>query len=159
MNKKNFLALAALAVLAVGSVQADSKLVVTDSSTKTVVASAKLGDVKKLTFTGGKLVVTLSDLTTQETPLTAHLALTFGESTTSISPVAGENGQLKIQLSGEQLAVSGLSAATDATLYAVGGQVVASLKGWDGSPVSTAALGKGIYILKLNNKTFKFVKK
>lgn len=160
MNKKFFLTLAAFSVLTVGLVRADNKLVVTDSSTKTVMASVKLGDVKKLTFSDGKLVVTLADLTTQETPLTTRLALTFGESTTtSISPVKEENGQLKLLLDDGQLAVKGLSEATDATLYTVGGQVVTSLKGWDGSPVSTTALGEGVYILKLNNKTFKFVKK
>ena len=34
-----------------------------------------------------------------------------------------------------------------------------SLKAWDGTPVSTDALSSGVYILKVNNKSIKFVKK
>ncbi len=30
---------------------------------------------------------------------------------------------------------------------------------WDGTPVETSTLPKGVYIFKVNNNTFKFIKK
>ena len=51
------------------------------------------------------------------------------------------------------------SGPANAAIYNIQGQRAMSLKAWDGTPVSTDALSSGVYILKVNNKSIKFVKK
>lgn len=159
MNKKITLALAALSLLAVGKAHADTKLVAVDSPTATTVASFSLSDISKLSFADGKMVVTMTDKSTKEVALSTSLALKFDNTATAISHVSGTGSSLKIAYDGSQLSAAGLERAADAAIYSVGGQKMLSLKSWNGSSVSTESLADGVYILKVNNKSFKFVKK
>lgn len=155
MNKKPTLTLAALMLLATGSVSADNKLIVADASTEQSVAEVALSSVSKMSFAGGKLVVTLADATTKEVPVTLNTVIRLEGDATAIGDAVADSVQ--IAYSDELLSATGLEKAT-ATLYSLGGQQVLRMASWDGSPISTASLSRGVYILKVNNQSFKFVK-
>lgn len=159
MNKKFTLALAAFSLLTVGKANADTKLVAVDSPTATTVASFSLNDISKLSFAGDKMVVTMTDKSSKEVALSTSLVLKFDNTETAISHVSGAGSSLKLAYDGSLLSAAGLDRSADAAIYSVGGQKVLNLKSWNGSPVSTESLADGVYILKVNNKSFKFVKK
>lgn len=56
--------------------------------------------------------------------------------------------------------VKGWNAEEPAVLsvYSLSGQCCLEIASWQGEPVSVAGLGRGMYILKINDKTFKFRK-
>ena len=159
MNKKLTLTFAMTALLAVGNANADTKLVALDVSQGTTLASFNLGNISKLQFAEGNLVVTLDDETTQSVALSTSLQLKFDETTTAISQLKTTAGTLGIVYNGQQLSLSGLNGTCNAAIYNVSGQRVSNLKAWDGSPISTASLVSGVYIIKVNNQSLKFVKK
>ncbi len=160
MTKKSTLILAALSLLAVGSARADKKLVATDSSTGKDLATVALSDISKVNFSDGSVVFNAMSGVKTYIPLTNSLVLKFVEdSTTGISQVGGTSGDIKVGYDGYSLSASGLKTATNASVYTIGGQKALSLNAWTGDPVSTASLANGVYILKVNNKSIKFVKK
>ena len=57
------------------------------------------------------------------------------------------------------ISVAGLAKAENAAIYSIGGEKVVNLMSWNGSPVNVGSLSNGVYILKVNNKSFKFIKK
>lgn len=157
MNKKRTLIMAALVLLAAGRMSADNKLVVADSSTEQDVAEARLSEVSKLSFTGGKLVITLANETTKEVALTTGTVIRLEGDATALGNVA--SNATEISYSGDQLSATGLTAPVAAALYAMSGQQLLSVASWDGSPISTASLERGVYIFKINNQSLKFVKR
>lgn len=159
MDKKIILTCAALSLLAVGKASADQKMVVTDTSTSTVLESFSLGDISKLSFAEGKMTVTMNDESTQDVSLSTSLMLQFEDVATAISQVDAAKGKLQVAYDGENVSFAGLGGVADAAVYTMGGQKVLSLKAWNGKPVSMASLGRGVYIIKVNNQSFKFVKK
>ena len=159
MTKKSTLILAVLSLLAVGSARADKKLVVTDSSSETPLASFPLGSIDKLSFAEGSVVFNLAGESEQSFALSNTTVLKFVDGETAISQVAGNAGDIKLSVADGSIAASGIKTPAAAALYTVGGQKVINLKAWTGTPVSTARLADGVYILKVNNKSFKFVKK
>ena len=60
---------------------------------------------------------------------------------------------------GNTISVAGLAKAENAAIYSIGGEKVVDLKSWNGNPVNVGSLTNGVYILKVNNKSFKFIKK
>ena len=158
MNKRISLTLAAISLLAASPAMADQKLVVTDSSSETTVASYQLSDISKLSFADGNLVVSLTGDKTEQVALTTSLVLKFDGGTSAISQVGGTDTDVHVAYDGNMLSATGVKGA-NAAVYTIGGQKAVALSSWDGSPVSTAALASGVYILKVNNKSFKFIKK
>lgn len=159
MNKKLTLTFALAALLAAGNANADTKLVAKDTSTSTTITSFSLGDISQLQFADGNLVVTLNDKTTRNVALSTTLELTFDDVATAIGQVKTSGNALGIAYDGQQLSASGIDGTAEAAVYSIGGQKVIDLKAWNGIAVSTASLESGVYILKVNNKSFKFVKK
>ena len=159
MNKKLTLTFALTALLAAGNANADTKLVAKDTSTSTTLASFSLGDISQLQFADGNLVVTLNDKTTRNVALSTTLELTFDDVATAIGQVKTSGNALGIAYDGQHLSASGFDGTAEAAVYSIGGQKVIDLKAWNGTAVSTASLESGVYILKVNNKSFKFVKK
>ena len=151
MNKKFTLTFALLSLLAVGNAHADSKLVAVDSPSATTLASFSLSDISKLSFADGKMMVTLSDETTKEVALNTNL--------TAIAGVTDNDSKLQVVYDGNTISVAGLAKAENAAIYSIGGEKVVNLKSWNGSQVNVGSLSNGVYILKVNNKSFKFIKK
>ena len=143
----------------VNSARADKKLVVTDSSSETTLASFALSSIDKLEFAEGSVVFNLADESKKSFAISDNTVLKFVDDETAISQVTGNADDIRLSVAGGVIAASGIKTSADAALYTVGGQKVLNLKAWTGSPVSTAQLADGVYILKVNNKSFKFVKK
>lgn len=159
MNKKFTLTFALLSLLAAGNAYAEGKLMAVDSPSAKVVASFSLDDISKLSFADGKMLVTMSDKSVKEVALNTQLALKFDGVETSIKGVANNETKLQVAYDGNNISVAGLAKAANAAIYSVGGQKIVDLKAWNGSPVNVGSLANGVYILKVNNKSFKFIKK
>ena len=159
MNRKSILTSAVLALLAMGQVHADNKFVVSDTSSSKQLMSVNLSDVKSIGFADGNMVVTLADETTKTLGLTTTTVLQFEGDVTAIAPVVGGADGIEVKYVGGLVSATGLAEPADAAVYNVSGQKVLNIRAWDGSPVSTAELGCGVYILKVNNKSIKFVKR
>lgn len=159
MNRKSILTSAVLALLAVGQVYADNKFVVTDTSSSQQLMSVNLSDVKSIGFADGNMVVTFANETTKTVGLTTTTVLQFEGEATAIAPVVGGADGFEVKCVGGFVSATGLDAPADAAIYNVSGQRVMNFRAWDGSPVSTAELGCGVYIFKVNNKSIKFVKR
>ena len=159
MNRKSILTSAVLALLAMGQVYADNKFVVSDTSSSKQLMSVNLSDVKSIGFADGNMIVTLADETTKSVGLTTTTVLQFEGDVTAIAPVVGGADGIEVKYVGGLVSATGLAEPADAAVYNVSGQKVLNLRAWDGSPVSTAELGCGVYILKVNNKSIKFVKR
>ena len=105
------------------------------------------------------MMVILSDKTTKEVALNTNLVLKFEDVTTSIAGVTDNASKLQVAYDGNTISVAGLAKAENAAIYSIGGEKVVNLKSWNGSPVNVGSLTNGVYILKVNNKSFKFIKK
>ena len=77
----------------------------------------------------------------------------FSQGATGISNLAGSD--VSLQRKGNMLTLEGLKAGDRVQLYSVNGQVTGNL---DGKSLNLSTLSRGVYILKINNKTIKFVK-
>lgn len=151
------LASAALSVLAPMSAGADTDLVV---NSKTVPVQLPLSDMMTLKFVGGALQV-------KTAPTADPILIDLGSlntlkfvdhGTTAIAQTKVSNHQISLSYEAGQLSAQGLTQA-DAALYNLGGQLMMRLGAWDGSAVSIASLPAGVYVFKVNNQTFKIVKK
>ena len=71
---------------------------------------------------------------------------------TGISNLAGSG--VALQRKGNMLTLEGLKAGDRVQLYSVNGQVTGN---FDGKSLNLSNLSRGVYILKINNKTIKFV--
>lgn len=159
MNRKSIFASAALAVLAVGQVHADNSFVVTDTSSGAELMSAALSTVSRICFKDGKMTVTFADKSTRDVAFTTSTKLLFEGEPTGVAEVVGGAESLQLKYDGDFVAATGLAAPANAVVYNVSGQCAQTIRSWDGSPVSVAALSSGVYILKVNNKSIKFVRK
>ena len=77
----------------------------------------------------------------------------FSQGATGISNLAGSD--VSLQRKGNMLTIEGLKAGDRVQLYSVNGQVTGN---FDGKSLNLSNLSRGVYILKINNKTIKFVK-
>ena len=76
----------------------------------------------------------------------------FSQVSTGISNLAGSG--VALQRKGNMLTLEGLKASDRVQLYSVNGQVTGN---FDGKSLNLSNLSRGVYILKINNKTIKFV--
>ena len=159
MNRKTILTSAILALFAVGQSYADNSFVVKDSNTGKKQLEEKLSTVSRICFKDGKMEVRFADKTTRELALTNSTVLYFEGEPTSVTKVVGGDEGLQVMYADGFVSANGLTSPAHAAIYNISGQRAMSLKAWDGTPVSTDALSSGVYILKVNNKSIKFVKK
>lgn len=89
--------------------------------------------------------------------------ITFGEGTSGICDVidAGVSLTLAENPVGDLLVVNGHDSSSPATLRinALNGSQVVLIDGWNGEAVDASKLTSGLYILSINSKTIKFIKK
>lgn len=83
----------------------------------------------------------------------------FTLSTNGIETVVGDETRMGISIdsSGSFITVNGVSDG-NASIYTPAGMQVRHLANWKGERISIADLPKGVYILKINNKSIKFNK-
>lgn len=124
--------------------------------------TGELSDVKWATFAQRSLTLTGQDMTSvlYQTELPNVKRLVFYNPTAGIGDVTAEETDLRLVVNGNLVSLDGWTPGTvaRATVYSVSGQAVYVDGAWDGSAINVARLPQGIYILKVNNNSYKFRK-
>lgn len=159
MNRKTTIAAVALLAMAGATAKAQTDVVVTKLSGEQ--QRFELADVGKFYFGDGAMnVVSLPTKAVTAIPLSGLLNIKFLPNPDGIDNIIGNDNQgVKFAYDGNRLSASGINGAASAAIFSSDGRKMMSAKQWDGTPVETSSLPKGVYIFKVNNNTFKFIKK
>lgn len=154
MNKKRLLSVLFVSTLAFGSMSAQTSMVAYGEDGK--YWTFDINKVEKVTFENKSLVF----YTTQRNAidLTKIQSIKFVDQATAIKPqVSTLGGTLSLLRRGNIVSVKGWDSSKTATvaIYNANGQIVDQRKGWNGADIDLSNLGRGVYILKVNNKTLK----
>lgn len=115
-----------------------------------------LKEVQSVTFDGSN--VSINGKAQQQFAMSEIRSLKIKEYT-GIAEQAGEDPYQVIITESEILFPSLGGARADISIYTAGGQLVISEKGWSGYSMNISALASNnFYILKVNDKSFKFKK-
>jgi len=139
--KRTLFALALL--VAAPAAQADIIVLQTDG---TVATQQAVSNVQKITFADGSVNVALTDGTTQTTAISATRKIYFSDDETGIREIFGNT-----------VATNGRG--TLRVIDAAGRTVLERALSADANDVSLDALPNGVYILNLNGKSTKILKK
>ena len=92
--------------------------------------------------------------------LSAIKDIRFVKTTDGIGKVGNsETGGIKISQRGDMLYINGLNAEqTDVAIYDLKGRTMLRTKVADGEGIDASSLQHGVFIIKVKNTTFKFVK-
>ena len=115
--------------------------------------SVVLRSVKRLSFEGTNLIVTMADGSTTATPLTSLTAISFTEeaSESGVRSLAAQSGTLR--LDDGRIVVEGNGILT---LYGAGGQIVRQMAVRSGhGEMNLTSLARGIYLARFGNTTLK----
>ncbi len=126
-------------------------------------SSFAVSDVASLHFSDGNLLVKQSSEGKQSAiSLAEILSIKFADRNPSeVKTVAGDDlAAVKVAATPDELRLLGYDTANPlpASLYGVGGTVYYSTPALTATSISISSLPKGIYILKLGNKSFKISK-
>lgn len=117
----------------------------------------ELNSLKEITFNGPSVNVEQIDGTTSGTPMADISRIYFGDFST-IEDLK-KNEDLIEQLPGEKIAIN-CPAGTVVTIYSITGSLVLSTRiETEGGQISVANIPQGIYIVKANDRTAKFVRR
>lgn len=117
-----------------------------------------LGSLKQITFSGTTVIVEQADGTTSQNEMSAISRISFGDYT-AIDDTAADSSRLVTCIPGDAIAVN-CHAGTLVTIYNVtGSQVLCTRLRASNAVISIAALPKGIYIIKANDRTAKIIRR
>lgn len=146
----------ALALTGIATAGAQEKLVIyADGSEKQAFA---LADIVKLTLGDESLTVYTTDSQTATFAYADIGRIGFKDLTNGIASVHAGTAAPALYCREGKIGAEGLAAPARAAIVDLGGRTVWERRQWDGSPVSTLQLAKGVYILKVNNNTLKFTR-
>ena len=150
MQKRLLLFFAILLFSHVG-IQAQSYLVVNGNKSFT------LSDVQKITFANGNMVVT-STSSSDSFALSSLNGFKFSDTAITTSNENLEASGMKVVVTNSTLYVSG-AAGSLASIYTIGGAILYSQILTPESAITIGGFPSGIYILKVNGTSFKFMKR
>lgn len=159
--KKTFIPM--FLALAYGGLTADAQtsLVVNPASQTSESKSYLLTDIAKITFGSHEMEISGTSGTKETFSFSDIMSIKFDYEATSIDgiPVTEESSLVPYYNSG-MLGVNGLQSGQTARVRVcdLSGRVIMAKENWDGTPISTSALTKGIYLFSVNKKTIKFMK-
>lgn len=112
----------------------------------------------KIYFSNGNMVLNRGGVETQ-VPLSMIKKICFGGTVTGIGQTTAADG-VKAAIVGDELRLVGYDSSQPlpAALYGMNGSLFMSVKALTADAVNVAYLPKGIYILKLGDKSFKLYK-
>lgn len=117
-----------------------------------------LENLKQITFNGIKVNIEQTDGATSSNSMSTINQITFGDYT-AISDVKESSEELITYVSGDEIAVN-CAAGSTVTIYSlVGTQVLNVRLGSDYGRISIAGLPKGVYIVKVQERTTKIVRR
>ncbi len=119
----------------------------------------QLQDVNKMTFEGGNIVVN-HRFGSQDYALNKVLSIKFTEeeqTPTSIKEIVGKKDLLSVIAGEQSIRINGATSG-HVSIWAVSGQQLYDNRNWRGEEISISHLQRGIYIITINNSSFKFKK-
>ncbi len=145
--------------MTVGNANAQTKMIVTPTTGGTA-AEYALTDVKSLTFGRDNFVVNEFNANASTFLFKKVQSIKFQTISTSIEHVTQLGEKLSFACFGDMLHVQGWSQDKTAniTVFNISGQTIASVAQWNGEPINMNGASSGIYLIKINNKTYKFIK-
>ena len=122
--------------------------------------SVPLDNVRKLTFGDDSFTLfTVSEGENYGFKYDEVMKIMFEDVATGIDEqIASEADGINIAYDGTFLRITGCKKASQLIVYDISGRPVISQRIQGNAVLSTENLGAGVYILKVNNKTFKFSK-
>lgn len=159
MNRKKTLSTLAMLLFATTHTVADNKVMVVNGSSGSPVA-VSLSQIRSVKFAGSSIQLFLLDesVGTLTIAYDGQSSIKFADEAPTGIDLPKANKGAEIAYAGNTLSAKGLDGAS-VTLYGVDGRQVMHFADWDGSPVNLATLSKGVYVLKVNNQSFKILKK
>ena len=139
--------------------QAQVKLVV--HSVDGTLLTTSLDEVKSLVFNeSGFSVNPLKGQSLGTFDFSKVSKIEFVSETTGIGDLIANPSRLGLSVSRSSLKVTGWNAGESATvaLYSMSGQCCYQDNSWSGEVINISTLPSGVYVLKVNNETFKFSK-
>ena len=123
------------------------------------VYDTEIMSLQKITFEDGHMILHNTDESAAEFAVGDVQKIIFKGVETSIkNTVATPESQLAFAFDGQNIRVSGLDKRAGATVCSTSGTVVARQTVENGQSINVAQLAKGVYVLSVNGKTFKFAK-
>lgn len=118
-----------------------------------------LTDTPKLTYDGSMVTLTTTKVSVYYTASNIVKVMLTDISSTGIDDV--ENGRADIQLSNDEVRMSGLVAGEKVTLYYVNGTLHSTWKATSAGEltISLSDLKQGVYIIYANHQSFKVIRK
>jgi len=148
---KKMLLVAIATICSLSAFADDLNLYIIDSSNTE--ASYPVSSLQKITFESGNVVVTTTSGTTASTAISDVSKMYFGTASTAIETAQAAQD---IAFDGQNITVLG---GGKVSVFQPSGALVASATADDGQTISLQTLPKGIYVVKMDGKSFKVVKK
>ncbi len=120
-----------------------------------------LEDIKTLTFGNDNLIVNDNKSNTKSFLFKDVKSIKFGGLVNDIEDISvSDVHDLNFSCVDNMLYVKGwiTENITDVNIYNVNGQKAISILNWKGEPISLGSLYKGVYIIQINNRTYKITK-
>ena len=138
-----------------------------DAQTKMVVQTSggdtefSISELSKITFADNKLNVNMMNNYNSHFALSTVEKIVFQNTSNSIdNNSVDEMAKHAVYFKNGSLCVNNWNHAdiTNVMIYSMSGQMVESIKQWNGQPINLDRLTNGIYIIRLNDETYKFIK-
>lgn len=159
MKRNTFLAvLTVIMTMSFSQVHAQTELVVTPKSGD--VGKYAITDIQKITFAADGMHIMGSKFSVEPVwKLSAIKDIRFVKSTAGIGNVSNQTEGIKISQREDMLYINGLnSEKADVAIYDLKGQTLLRTKAADKEGIDVSNLHHGVFIIKVKNTTFKFVK-
>ena len=160
INKKLILGIVCLSYLGVGSISANVMQIHFNEDRPMI--ETKLTAIDKITFTDTSFSIHITDNATEDYGYGEVEKITFSD-ISSIGKISKEDN-FKLLISpnpvNDIIRIMGYNSSEPAQLsiYSLDGEEVIRIENWQGEAIDASQLSAGIYILRINTTTIKFIK-
>ena len=160
LNKKIILGIVSLSCLGVGNASANVMQIHFNEDRPMI--ETKLTAIDKITFTDTSFSIHITDNATEDYGYGEVEKITFSD-ISSIGKISKEDN-FKLLISpnpvNDIIRIMGYNSSEPAQLsiYSLDGEEVIRIENWQGESIDASQLSAGIYILRINTTTIKFIK-
>lgn len=148
-----------LAMLALASMAGDGNIIVymSDNSAASTFA---LTDVSSIRFDSNGFAVNTVEDGVSEFEYADVRSIKFTDFDSGVDALAGDGAQLRAYYHDGYIYADGWQQghAARAAVYGLDGTVRITVDDWDGTPIATDCLDRGIYVFSVENSNIKFIK-
>lgn len=160
MNKKKTIAAVALMTLAGATAQAQSQAEMVVTKLNGEQHKFELSDMRKFDFGDGAMSIVSLTKPVATVSLSSLRSIKFVGIADAIGSIIGDGSQrVRFTFDGNKLSATGVDRNASAAVFTTDGRKIMGAGHWDGTSFDVSGLPKGMYIFKVNNNTFKFIKK